>query len=69
MIMVTASKGTSLWRSSSCISFASSMESLPPDTHTAIRSPGAISSYCRMARMKGRQMGLRRSVSRLCSMR
>ena len=35
-----------------------SMESLPPEMHTAIRSPGAMSSYCLMAVMNGVQSPL-----------
>ena len=65
----SASKGTSLWRWRICISFAISMESLPPEMHTAILSPGLISSYSRTAFIKGRQMGLRNAFNKLLSAR
>ena len=36
-----------------------SMESFPPEMHTAILSPGSISSYRFTAAIKGFQMDLR----------
>ena len=35
-----------------------SMESLPPEMHAAMRSPGAMRSYCLMAVMNGVQSRL-----------